>query len=328
MNPINKEDKEIILGTMIGDSYLLPYEFLRKDIAQKRFNKYGFKQSLLMKYGMTSDDSDHTIMTYESLLNSSNPIEFQKELSNKLKSWIFTIPPGIGLTTIKSIIKILLFFPLRKCGVKSLGNGPLMRLSIIAFKFKNNKEKRDSYLKSSTELTHNDKEAVYLTQQIGNVWSFIYNHNRVPNLTEIKELIVESDEYPISSKYISLLLGNYNKELNDFLELIESKKCVTGYIMTSGIFSLYLIMNFKNYKETLKDIILASGDTDTIGALIGGVLPILDKEYLQNKDLNKIMFKEIERHHYFYILRKNIIATPIILAHGVLRLIKYIVIRN
>jgi hypothetical protein len=87
--------------------------------------------------------------------------------------------------------------------------------------------------------------------------------------------------------------------------------------MTSGIFSLYLIMNFKNYKETLKDIILASG-----------VLPILDKEYLQNKDLNKIMFKEIERHHYLYILRKNIIATPIILVHGVLRFIKYLVIRN
>lgn len=328
MNPINNKDKEIILGTMIGDSYLLPYEFLRKDLAIKRFNKYKYKQSLFNGYGITSDDSDHTIMTYESILNSNNPKEFQKNLAESLKSWFFTIPTGIGLTTIKSIIKMLLFFPLTKCGVKSLGNGPLMRLSIIAFKFKDIKEKRDAYLKASTELTHNDKEAIYLTQQIGNVWSFIYRHNRIPNLIEMKELIAEKDEFPISSKYISLLLENYHTKLNDFLELIESKKCVTGYIMTSGIFALYLIINFENYKETLKNIILASGDTDTIGALIGGVLPILDKEYLQNKDLNKIMFNEIEKNQYLYILIKNMVATPIILVHGVLRLIKYIIIRN
>ena len=71
--------------------------------------------------------------------------------------------------------------------------------------------------------------------------------NYLTYATSIPETITNNiNGYIINN---ALFLGNYNKELNDFLELIESKKCVTGYIMTSGIFSLYLIMNFKNYKE-------------------------------------------------------------------------------
>ena len=104
------KELKIMKGAVIGDSLLLPYEFLKKDKAKKKYNKYGLNQSLIDGFGITSDDSDHLMMTYKSLKNTENLEDFQKYLAKNLKAWLFTLPIGIGMTTIKSILKLLIGF--------------------------------------------------------------------------------------------------------------------------------------------------------------------------------------------------------------------------
>lgn len=314
---------QVIKGGIIGDSLLLPYEFLKKNKAQNKYFKYGLKQSLFAGYGFTSDDSDHLIMTYQAIKNTSNVRDFQNLLAKKLKHWFFTFPIGIGLTTIKSIFKLLLGFSPQKSGINSLGNGSLMRVSVIATYFYNNEDKRNEYIKTATEITHNNIETIKITQLIGNVIAHIVKNERKPIEKEYKEIL--KCENQLTNKYINIFLNNLNADLDSYLKQAESSKQVTGYIMTSSIFILYILHNAKNYKEAFEMIIQASGDTDTIGAVVGSLFAVLDKNMLEDKEINKILLTDInnsDNYKYLNMLLKNIVSIPIILTHGILRWIK------
>jgi len=219
-------------------------------------------------------------------------------------------------------MKLLLGFPPNKSGINSLGNGPLMRVSSIATFFSNNKLKRDEYIKASTEITHNNPEAIKMTQLIGNVIAYIYEKNKKPIKEDLIKLL-ECEENSLTDSYINLLLNNLNNNLENFLNSINANKKITAYIMTSSIFILYVLYNAKNYKEAFEMIIKTSGDTDTIGAIIGSVFSILDEDLLKNKKINYILLTNTENiinYTYLNNLIKNIISLPIIIVHGILRL--------
>lgn len=322
---MNDKLLKIIQGGMIGDSLLLPYEFLKKKKAHKRFAKYQLKQSLIENYGITSDDSDHLIMTYQALNNTHNVKDFQKILAKKLKSWFFTFPIGIGFTTIKSIVKLLLGFSPEKSGINSLGNGSIMRVAVIAGYFANNEIKRNEYIKASSEIMHNHREAIKVTQLIGNVIAYIVRNNKKPNKEELIELL-KCDNFPLISQYIHRGLNNLDSDLESFLATINSSNQVTGYILTSCAFMIYVLHNTNNYKQAFEMIVKASGDTDTIGAVIGSVYALLDRDMIENTEVNKLLLTnvcefehDINNYGYIAMLKKNLISIPIILYHAVLR---------
>lgn len=314
---------KLLKGGIIGDSLLLPYEFLNKDKGHKRYLKYGLTQSLIEDNGMTSDDSDHLMMTYQSLVKSSNKEDFQKILARKLKVWIFTLPIGMGFTTIKAIIKLLIGFSPIKSGINSLGNGPLMRVSVISAYFSDDEFKRNEYIKASSEITHNNEQAIQITQLIGNVIAYVYTNNKKPTYEELLTLLKCSDD-SLTEKYIKILIDNVDKDLYTFLKAIDSTKEVTGYIMTSSVFILYVLYNAKDYKEAFEMIIEGAGDTDTIGAVIGSMFALLDENMLANMRLHYILLNsnnDIIKYTYLSNLIKNLVSIPIILTHGLIRLI-------
>ena len=93
--------------------------------------------------------------------------------------------------------------------------------------------------------------------------------------------------------------------------------------MTSGVFILYILYKAKNYQEAFEMIIKVSGDTDTIGAVIGSMFAVLDENLLKEKKLSYILLtnnKNIIKYSYLNNLVKNIVAIPIILINGILRL--------
>lgn len=317
---------KLIKGGIIGDSLLLPYEFLNKKKAQKRYLKHKLKQSLIEDNGMTSDDSDHLIMTYQSLEKSKNKEDFQNILANNLKIWLFTLPIGIGFTTLKAIIKLLIGFSPKKSGINSLGNGPLMRVSVISAYFSNDDKQRNEYIKASTEITHNNLETIRITQLIGNVIAYIYKNNKKPNYEELL-ILLKCVDSPLTQKHIKILLENLNNDLDKFLNAIDSSKEVTGYIMTSSVFIIYVMHNSTNYKEAFEMIVKAGGDTDTIGAVIGSIFAILDENMLNDTRLSYIFLtnnNDITNYTYTSNLIKNLVSIPIILTHGILRILNKI----
>ncbi len=81
---------------------------------------------------MISDDTEHTCMVAQSLIESGDDIEaFAKQFASRLRWWILALPAGVGKATARSCIKLWLGIRPSKSGVYSAGNGPAMRAAIL-----------------------------------------------------------------------------------------------------------------------------------------------------------------------------------------------------
>ena len=124
----------------------------------------------------------------------------------------------------------------------------------------------------------------------------------------------------------------------DFLIHIQCPYFVTGYILHTMPFSIYLIMREDGLQEAFRKIVQASGDTDTIGATVGSALGLLQDnlpelklfDYPRNANLLDSLAKNLqtgkrEKIPYFACLSfpRNILATVIIFIHGVRRLLPF-----
>lgn len=319
-----KTDKinKLINYYLVGDSLLLPYEFLYKPLGIKRYSQSGFKQSLIGNFGITSDDSDHLLLTYQALLESSDINSFKKKLSGKLRTWLLTLPIGIGMTTLKSIIKLWLGFSPNKSGIDSAGNGPVMRIPIIAIYYDTNTHKRNQYIECSTKITHNNLEALAISKALGNFIAYLSVNGRLPNKEVLKSLLIQHDKKWNAS--VDLLIDSLDLPLEQFLENIKCQKFISGYILHTTLFALYVIYKSQDIKEATKTIIKASGDCDTIGALVFSCLSLLHTSDIKDIEQHYPLLNEklINKNNpYFWILLKNLLSIPIVLSHGIYRVI-------
>ncbi len=317
----NKNILKLIKCHAIGDSLLLPYEFLRKDLSIKRFNRIGIKQSLIFNYGMTSDDHDHLIMTYQALKYNESVVDFSISLSRKLRFWILCLPIGIGKTTLFSIIKLWFGFSPSNSGINSSGNGPMMRIPVIASFFANDEEKRNSFIRASTVITHNSNQAISCSLGLGNFISYLYRNKALPKKGELKEiLVVENNQVWID--YIDILVDSLYLPLEKFLEKINCSKGVTGYIMHSSVFSVYVLYHHKK-EHIFSQIAKAGGDTDTIGAFCASCLSLINTNAVISTDNVKILFltdNYSNINFWFFLILKNLLLIPIVLTHGIVRI--------
>lgn len=90
-----------LLGTALGDSLGLPSEGMSRLRISKRWQG-PLDQRFLFGYGMLSDDTEHTVLTSQSLLVcEGDPRVFQMRLAGKLRWWFAGLPAGIGLVVSK-----------------------------------------------------------------------------------------------------------------------------------------------------------------------------------------------------------------------------------
>ncbi len=101
-----------LLGTAVGDALGLPYEGLSPSRAHKLLgspNRYRF----LLRRGMISDDTEHTCMVAQSLIESGSDVKaFTQRCACKLRWWMLALPAGVGKATARSCIKLWLGFRL------------------------------------------------------------------------------------------------------------------------------------------------------------------------------------------------------------------------
>lgn len=322
----------LISGQAIGDSFLLPYEFLRKPFGIKRLEKYGYSQSLLKNFGVTSDDTDHMLMTFKAL-RYNEVKDFQRSLEKSLKWWLLTLPPGIGMTTLKACLKLWVGL---KSGVKSSGNGPLMRVPIIALYYANNESKRHEFISASTEITHTNLEALAAAQGIGNFIAYLSKYEKLPSRNELKAILLKmSQSDPLWVKYVEILMLHLSSPLPQFLKALDCEKQISGYIMPTAISSIYFVYQTLDPKNAFKMIIQASGDTDTIGAVVGAYLGLLNYKGF-TADMKNYIFKlgsssqdvigvsqDILQDFWINLIVKNIVSIPLVFAHGIKRIFLY-----
>ena len=193
-----------------------------------------------------------------------------------------------------------------------------MRVPVIAGAFPKNKAERDSYLEVSTRMTHDDDEAVAMSKFVEDVLSSLITLHRFPTRSELLSMADYYSGHEITSRYAGILANGLHLDLDDFLSTIESGNGVTGYIMTSGAFALYVIARSRCCSEAFSTVVAAGGDTDTIGAVVGAGMeaffPGSSASGVDGRSFPSV--EESTRFSYSGTLVRNILATAaIFIAH-------------
>ena len=149
----------LLLGTAVGDALGLPAEGISRARILRMWRGQ-WRHRFIFGRGMVSDDTEHTLFVAQALLaHPEDAAAFQRCLAWKLRLWLLGLPAGIGLATLKAILKLWLGFPPSRSGVWSAGNGPAMRSAIIGAYFFDDVEQRREFVSAAARLTHTDPKA-------------------------------------------------------------------------------------------------------------------------------------------------------------------------
>ena len=178
---------------------------------------------------------------------------------------------GVGSSTFNAINKFYCGTPTLKCGSgdeKGNGNGALMRmLPIIFYLYYNKIEGEELYkiIKNATIITH--------AHEINVMGVYIYinyflNLLKGYDKRESYEMIKKLDFSRFSNKTIKA----YRNILSNDISLFKRDEIRSGmYIVETLESILWCVLNSRNFNEAIELAINLGGDTDTIGAITGGI---------------------------------------------------------
>ena len=86
-----------LIGTAVGDAPGLPYEGISP---RRAFKMLGppTRFRFLFGRGMVSDDTEHTVLVAESLIESGGEAALvEKAFARRLNRWFLLLPAGVGL---------------------------------------------------------------------------------------------------------------------------------------------------------------------------------------------------------------------------------------
>jgi ADP-ribosylglycohydrolase len=339
-----------LLGTAVGDALGLPYEGLSARRANKLFPNSN-KHNLLFGKGMVSDDTEHACFVAQAIIRADGDVGvFQNRLARSLRWWLLGMPAGVGFATLRAIARLWFGVSPLKSGVFSAGNGPAMRSPILGVAYGHDAEKLKRFVRASTQITHSDPKAYYAALAVA-LAAYQSSTEEAPSaerfLPAFSELLAEDDAEELHDllQHAARAAAN-NESVTDFASDIGSKNGISGYSYETVPCVLQVWFgNSQDFATGLQDIIKAGGDTDTAGAIFGGIVGAgVGKSGIPASWLNNIVewprsigwierlgeavarraeLPATECPRYFVpgILLRNLAFLLIVLAHGMRRLV-------
>ncbi len=262
----------VLLGTAVGDALGLPAEGLSRDRIERRWQK-NWQHRFVFGHGMCSDDTEHTFLVAQALLSHPNdPAAFQRCLAWKLRLWLLGLPAGVGLATLRAILKLWLGFPASRSGVFSAGNGPAMRSAIIGMYFFDDPAKRSEFVSAATRLTHTDPKAEVAALAVAEAaaWAVLQQEPMEQWASKLSALGA-GDEWSGICRKLKQGLAE-GKSVLGFADALGLQNGVSGYSYHSVPVALYAWLRSPNdFREALTSALNCGGDTDTVGAIVGAL---------------------------------------------------------
>lgn len=271
-----------VFGVCIGDALGVPVEFKSRETL-KRFPVENMREfgSWNQPKGTWSDDSSLTLCIAEELTKGYDLEKIGQNFVkwNKFGHWtahgrLF----DIGGTTRHSIARLIKGESARFSGnifEEDNGNGSLMRTLPLAFYFKDeeNIEKLYQVVKEVSSITHGHFRSVfacfiYVIFAIelikGKDKKYVYDHTR-------RIALEFAENQGFNPKEIQL----FDRVLkNDISEYDEDTISSGGYVLHSLEASLWSFLNSESYSEAVLKAVNLGEDTDTTGAITGGIAGI------------------------------------------------------
>jgi ADP-ribosyl-[dinitrogen reductase] hydrolase len=265
-----------LLGCAVGDSICLPYE----GIGPRRLSKWiklPLKHRFIFGCGMVSDDTDHSVFVAQALArNPRDPDLFARALAWRLRFWLLCLPAGIGLATLKSIVKLWCGFSPSRSGVFSAGNGAAMRSAIIGVYHNDDAELRLRFLKASTIITHSDPKALYGARVVADLAAYVTRSGSKPTLSELSDILHNAGAGVEWNEIVKITLDACESGRIEAAVTTEGlKRGVSGYIFhTLPVAVAAWFIHYGDFRKTIEAIALFGGDTDTVAAIAGSLAGI------------------------------------------------------
>lgn len=277
-------NKDILLGTAIGDALGVPVEFEYRQVLEKNpvvgMREYGTHNQ---PKGTWSDDSSLALCLAESLCNGYN----LNDIADKFIRWYYDgycTPYGrvfdVGITTARAISNLQSGIKPNLAGMdreRDNGNGSLMRiLPLVPYILNMEEEDRFRIIGEVSSLTHRHPRSILACIALCEFAIQYINLQAVERAYQAmqqtilqllkKEMFIEED-IPFE-RLIGLSYEEFKAiELKD----IHS----TEYVIDTLEASLWCIFNTTSYKDAVLKAVNLGDDANTVGAITGGLAGII-----------------------------------------------------
>jgi len=276
--------KGMLLGLATGDALGVPVEFeFRGSLKENPVVNMRSGGSWGQEAGTWSDDTSMTIAAMESI-SRLKKIDYRDVMENFLKWYergAFTATDecfDIGNTTRAAIVRFSRkILPPTKCGsteINSNGNGSLMRIlpaTLYLYTKGNGKLNADALeiIHEFSALTHGHIISKMACGIYSLIAAQILNGKNISEafsagMTDAQNFYGADDTFKKFSR-----LCNEN-----FAALPEDKISSSGYVLDTLEAALWCLLNTDDYKSLALKAVNLGGDTDTIGAIAGGLAGI------------------------------------------------------
>jgi ADP-ribosylglycohydrolase len=274
--------KSVLFGVAVGDALGVPVEFTRRLVINRNpvTDMIGYGTYNLPP-GTFSDDSSLTFCLAEALTTTFD----LNTIGQNFIKWYYNnywTPRGnvfdIGITTREAIYRLAEGEQPDLAGgldVSSNGNGSLMRISPLLFYLIDKPiEDRFKITKQVSSITHGHIRSV--------IACFYY-------LEFARKLFEQKEKFEIY-KYLQTEIPDYLKKLSiDHTEIVlfdrllkhdiykfpEESIFSSGYVLHTLEASIWCLLTTDNYKDAVLKAVNLGDDTDTTGAVTGGLAGLL-----------------------------------------------------
>lgn len=267
--------RSAVYGTAVGDALGLPVQFLPRDSYPEVTEMTGSKE-LPCPAGTWSDDTSLTLATVDSLLTCEGVDipDMRARFEDWLENGTYT-PDGQafdqGFTTVHALTQG------HECtNEQSNGNGSLMRILPLAFV----KNLSDEQIAQVSGITHAHPLSVEACQ--------VYVH--------AGQLLL--DGFSLSEAIETACLASETfAGLADIGQYSRSEIRSTGYVKDSLEAAVWCLLTTNNFRDALVKAVNLGEDTDTIGAITGGLAGIAyGMDSIPESWMNALRKKDIIEH--------------------------------
>ena len=346
-----------ILGTAVGDAMGLACEGLSRRRQRKLFPQLTGYKLLPFGKGMCSDDTEHTCMLAQSLIETagwSDADEMARKFASnfgwRLRFWLLGLPAGIGLATLRAILKLWIGFPARYSGVFSAGNGPAMRVALLGVCFGDEPPRMRALVRAATRITHTDPKAEYgaLAVALAAHFATTRAESVAPSeyLSALQPLCGENAEFMALMRAVAQSAAR-GESTENFAATLGCELGVTGYMYHSVPVALHVwLRRPADYRAAVTETVRLGGDSDTVAAVVGALVGArvgkdgIPAEWLRGlwewprtkkwlEQLGVLLAERCNDHanggalplNWLKLMLRNALFIPLVLAHGFRRLL-------
>jgi len=269
--------KGLMAGTAIGDALGLARSGLCRRTALKMFGRPPLKYRLFPGRGIYSNDTRMMLMAAQAILQCRSDLRsFRRKYQSRLSWYPLSLPIGIDHRTWLACMKAWLYRTGITTGVRSEGNGAATRAMFIALAIHGNGHRLRKWVEESTKTTHTHPQVVegcQLLAQLADTCSTTSYGKLDPN--GVLNTLIESCEEPMLKEGLQRLIPflETNRSPASVARHFEWHRGIRNHILPSTLMATYCFLRYPtNFDRAVQSAIVLGGASDSLGAIVGGLV--------------------------------------------------------